>query len=427
MASCPKLFRRRALAGLGALILTLAVVWFPAERSAAQEPTDTIPHEDTARIAPAVPAQLPPPSPPSNVICEDQPNDAGRSIAVRWEKSPDDGGGLNHVVSYVILRSQGPDAPLDTVGTATAGMTEFTDGGTRDGVEYYYRVAAIAERIGPGGEVVRAAAASEPFGPAQSSAQWIHTGRINALIAVIVLAASILFYISKAKSGEGLFIRRIAGLDAVDEAVGRATEMGRKIFYVPGIQDMNNVQTIAGVTILGRVAKLAASYDAQLDVPVSRSLVMVAARETVKEAYLDAGRPDAYNEDMVHYLTDDQFGYAAGVDGMFVRQKPATVFYMGAFFAESLILAETGNSIGAIQIAGTAQPAQLPFFVAACDYTLIGEELFAAAAYLSHEPRQLGSLKGQDVGKFFILIFAIAGILLATFGIYNMAPWFVVR
>ena len=95
-------------------------------------------------------------------------------------------------------------------------------------------------------------------------------------------------------------------------------------------------------------------------------------------------------------------------------QEPA---FLGAFFAESLIMAETGNSIGAIQIAGTAMPAQLPFFVAACDYTLIGEELFAASAYLSREPKLLGSLKGQDVGKFFVLFFAILGsiVLLATF------------
>jgi hypothetical protein len=91
-----------------------------------------------------------------------------------------------------------------------------------------------------------------------------------------------------------------------------------------------------------------------------------------------------------------------------VRAKPAACFYAGTFFAESLILAETGNSIGAIQIAGTAEAAQLPFFVAACDYTLIGEELFAASAYLSGEPHQLGSLKGQDAGK------ALAGVLLTA-------------
>ena len=124
----------------------------------------------------------------------------------------------------------------------------------------------------------------------------------------------------------------------------------------------------------------------------------------------------------MHFVTEDQFGYAAALDGMFIREKPATIFYMGAFFAESLILAETGNAAGAIQIAGTAMPSQLPFFVAACDYTLIGEELFAASAYLSREPRQLGSLKGQDVGKAVFLAALVVGILITLIGEFVELP-----
>ena len=120
------------------------------------------------------------------------------------------------------------------------------------------------------------------------------------------------------------------------------------------------------------------------------------------------GRPDMFNEDMVHYLTDDQFAYAAGVNGIMVREKPAACMYMGKFYAESLILAETGNSIGAIQIAGTASQAQIPFFVTACDYTLIGEEFYAASAYLSGSPEMLGSIKGQDYIK-------VASIILILF------------
>jgi len=206
----------------------------------------------------------------------------------------------------------------------------------------------------------------------------------------------------------------------VQEAVGRATEMGKPILYVPGILDIDDIQTIAAVTILGRVATMVAEYDADLLVPCARSLVMATAQEVVKEAYLEAGRPDAYRRENIRYLTDEQFGYVAGVDGIMLREKPAANFYLGAFYAESLILAETGHSIGAIQIAGTAMPSQLPFFIAACDYTLIGEELFAASAYLSGEPRLLGSLVGQDWGKVIILIFIIAGVVtafLAQFGV----------
>jgi hypothetical protein len=209
-------------------------------------------------------------------------------------------------------------------------------------------------------------------------------------------------------------LRKIAGLEAVDEAVGRATEMGRPILFVAGIADMDDVQTIAGLTILARIGRTIAEYDTKITMPTRASLVMTAGRETLRAAYVAGGHPDAYTDDMVFYVTDEQFGFAAAVDGILVRDRPATCFYLGTFYAESLIMAETGNSIGAIQIAGTAQPAQLPFFVAACDYTLIGEELFAASAYLSEEPRQLGSLKGQDVGKVIAMVLIVLGVLSTT-------------
>jgi hypothetical protein len=190
--------------------------------------------------------------------------------------------------------------------------------------------------------------------------------------------------------------------------------MGRSCLFVPGVQDINDIQTIAGLTILARVARTAAEYDAKLEVPTSRSLVMTAAREAMQTAFLAAGRPEAYTPDNVYYVTDEQFGYVAYIQGLMVREKPAACFYLGSFFAESLLLAETGNSIGAIQIAGTAQPAQLPFFVAACDYTLIGEEFFAASAYLSGEPDQLGSLRGQDMGKLLVAAGIVVGVIAAT-------------
>ncbi len=352
--------------------------------------------------------------PASQLRAFDSPNDNGSSITLEWKISPNDVFGSLMFGGYSVYRSTDPDGPFEMIAETTAGVTDndrqvkiMADGReVEDGIEYYYYVEARWN-----GQTAK----SNVAGPVKSGQQWFHTARAVSFLLLSILVGTILYYISYAKSGKELFIRKIAGLEAVDEAVGRATEMGRKVFYIPGIQDMNNMQTIAGLTILGRVAKLTAEYDTKLDVPVSRSLVMVAAREIVKEAYLNAGRPDYYNDDMVYYLTDDQFGYAAGVDGLVIRQKPATIFYQGAFFAESLILAETGNSIGAIQIAGTAMPAQLPFFVAACDYTLIGEELFAASAYLSREPKLLGSLKGQDIGgKLVFLTMATIFIVLAT-------------
>lgn len=366
------------------------------------------------------------PQPPVSVVATDNPNDGGGAIIINWDISPDDHA-EGSVVAYRLFRSEvgGTQAALATeIGDVTAGATKFIDGSVSDESEYNYFLVAITDADISGAEALTQGILSNVAGPVSSSAQWFDARRINVLVGTLLLSFFIIYWILQAKSGKKLYIRKIAGMEAVDEAVGRATEMGKKIFFVPGIQDMDNVQTIAGMTILGRVAELAAQYDTWLEVPVCRSLVLVTAKEVLKEAYTKVGRPDAYNENQVHYLTDDQFGYAAAVDGMVVREKPAAIFYMGAFFAESLILAETGNATGAIQIAGTAMPSQLPFFVASCDYTLIGEELFAASAYLSREPKLLGSLKGQDYGKGVILIAVVIGLILETFGIWDFSTLF---
>jgi hypothetical protein len=368
--------------------------------------TGHLPEARAQEASPTIPAIVHPElAPPTDVRAFDSPSDQGGSITVTWGQSADDVPGTPHVKGYVILRSESPTGDFEEISSVPPHRDQYLDTSVRDGIDYYYLVGVVG---------AEETFFSEAVGPAVSKQQWFNIRKINLLFIALILTIAIIWYVFQAKAGKKLYIRRISGIEAVDEAVGRATEMGKPILFIPGIQDMDNVQTVAGLTILASVGKLTARYETKLEVPVSRSLVMSTGRETLKQAYLSVGRPDLYSDDMVHYVTDEQFGYVAAVDGIMVREKPATCFYMGAFFAESLILAETGNSVGAIQIAGTAMPTQLPFFVAACDYTLIGEELFAASAYLSGDEKMIGSLKGQDVGKAIAMFFILVGAVLAT-------------
>jgi hypothetical protein len=243
--------------------------------------------------------------------------------------------------------------------------------------------------------------------------------RFIVLYMALIFAAIILLSINSALSGKNYFIRRIGGLNAIDEAIGRSTEMGKPVLYLTGLADMSSIATIASISILSYVATKTAEYETSLLVPCCRSLVMNTAREVVKESYLEAGKPDAYNAENIKYITDDQFGFVSGVDGIMMREKPAANFYLGHFMAESLIYAETGNSIGAIQIAGTSEFSQIPFFVAACDYCLIGEELFAASAYLSRKPKDVGTLRGQDIAKLAIMVIVIIGVVLETLAVIS--------
>jgi len=345
-------------------------------------------------------------APVTSLIAADHKYDDGKMIDLSWVPSIDDRLVEGNVMGYKVYRIEGDSEP-ETIAELAPGSNAYNDQSIERGKLYSYFVSALSSN---------AETPSIRTAPIQPQREWLNIELINVLIMALVLGGAVIYFIETARRGKKLFVRKIAGLEAVDDAIGRATEMGRPILFIPGILDMDDVQTLAALTILGRITRVIADYDTKIFMPVSRSLVMTAGRETIKASYQAAGRPDAYSDDMVTYITDEQFGYVAAVDGIMVRERPATVFLLGAFFAESLILAETGNSVGAIQIAGTARPAQLPFFIAACDFTLIGEELFAASAYLSGEPKQMGSLKGQDVGKAIAMAAILIGVLTATIG-----------
>ncbi len=342
-------------------------------------------------------------APPTSVIASEYKYDDAEALELSWVPSIDDQLVDGLVLAYRVYRATN-GGELEMIEELTPGNNNFTDHDLSGDSSYSYVVAAVTVS---GEYSSNATAAISP------EREWLNYEKKWLFLIALFITSAIMYFIRTARKKK-LFVRKIAGLEAIDDAVGRATEMGRSILFIPGIQDMDDVQTLAGLTILGRIAGTIAEYDTKLFMPVSRSLVMTAARETIKASFQTAGRPDKYHDDIVTYVTDEQFGYVAHVDGIMVREKPATVFLLGAFFAESLILAETGNSIGAIQIAGTARPAQLPFFIAACDFTLIGEELFAASAYLSDEPRALGSLKGQDVGKALAMFVILIGVLATT-------------
>lgn len=246
--------------------------------------------------------------------------------------------------------------------------------------------------------------------------QWFDKTKTLTLIGTMLLMVLVVYaiYITRIKE---VYIRPIAGLQEIDNAIGRATEMGRPVMFVPGWGSLGDVCTIASLMILAQVAKKTAEYDVRLINPHCDYMVLPLAQEIVSSSYSEVGRPDSYNQNDIFFVSDDQFPFTAGVNGITLRERVATIFYMGFFNAEALLLTETGNQTGAIQIAATDAVTQVPFFITTCDYTLIGEEFYAASAYLSKNHDMVSMLKAQDYFKLFIIVTIILGALLSTFNV----------
>ena len=142
---------------------------------------------------------------------------------------------------------------------------------------------------------------------AELDTRWFDPARTNLLVGLLLFLAFLTINILRAKRGGSIYIRPLAGLKALDEAIGRATEMGKSILYMPGLGDMSEVGTLAAITIMSRVARKVADLGCNMQVPCYDPVVMAIMDGVAREAYVEAGRGDEFKPGSVHYVSAQQF------------------------------------------------------------------------------------------------------------------------
>ncbi len=241
------------------------------------------------------------------------------------------------------------------------------------------------------------------------------TSRIFDFWTLFIITGVVLIGMYLAGKNRKITVRPIAGFEAMDEAIGRAAEMGKPLHFTPGYGGLV-AATFAGLEVLGYVTKRCAEYDVRLVVTVSQPETYAVTEQVMRQSYLEAGKPEAYRAEDCRFISTDQWAYASGVIGVLFREKVASNIMIGNFAAEALILAEAGNTVGAVQIAGTTNAYQIPFFVVACDYVILGDEMFAAGAHFAKNKAHLGSLLGEDWVKAICIGIMIIGTIMVSFG-----------
>jgi hypothetical protein len=242
-------------------------------------------------------------------------------------------------------------------------------------------------------------------------------------ILFVIIAGIYIYNIISARKGLNVNIRPIKGLVAIDEAIGRAVEMGRPIHFTLGISRFFS-DTFAAFAILRHLASKCAEMGAYPIITNSVVTVHLATEEIVRSAYMASNYPDRYRPDMVRFIAKDPFAYSVGALDVMRQENVASNIMIGTFGSATLLMAEGGRILNTYQIAGTDDLEQLPFYFISCDYTLIGEEIYGAGAHLSGDKNVLGCLRGEDWLKIGIIALILAFTVLGIIGINAPLDWF---
>jgi hypothetical protein len=218
------------------------------------------------------------------------------------------------------------------------------------------------------------------------------------------------------------YIRRVPAIDAIEEGIGRATELGKPVIASPGMSPRGiDTSTAAGLSMLSFASRLSARNDLKLISPLGGSsesyTTMELARDIVETQYRLEGKADQFDLDNLPFLSGRQFAWASAYCGIMLREKPATNIMVGVQYASAVYISEVAHEVGAMVISGTTYLSNIACLAASSDYVMIGEEMLAAGAYLSKDPGQLATIRTQDIMKFVLIGTLVLGVITLSLGI----------
>jgi hypothetical protein len=239
---------------------------------------------------------------------------------------------------------------------------------------------------------------------------------ITTVIAFVVLgfAPLLLWWLTlRVRKGKRYVFRRIPAFDALSGLFGMAAEDGKTVHLAlgdSGISDAHTAVVSSGLVVLRYLAEQGASLGTAPTVTVADPTLMVVAQDILLRAYQRKGMAAYYSSTDVHMVAPDPTAYAIGAQNAINDEDVAANVMVGHFGEEYLLLGEASAQRDIDQMVGTDDLNAHPFVVSTTDRALMGEEVFAAGAYLTERPEHIASLRLQDILRTLIVL-AILGLV----------------
>jgi hypothetical protein len=197
-------------------------------------------------------------------------------------------------------------------------------------------------------------------------------------------------------------------------------ENGTRLHISLGLGNLftaRGASAFAGLAMLRRLAESTSVSDRPPIVTSGDASLSILSQDTLQAGYKAAGAEEQYRASTGRLTGLTPFSYAAGTIPVIRDENVSANVVLGDFGAEAALLAEAADRENTHLIAASDNLSAQSVLYAAAQDPLIGEELFAAGAYVGAGPSHEASLQVQDVLRWLIIVAILIGAFLRFVGV----------
>jgi hypothetical protein len=237
---------------------------------------------------------------------------------------------------------------------------------------------------------------------------------------VLLFFILIMIYTAVTRRRPGKVLRDIPAFRNLRRAVGLSVEAGKRLHLSLGWGTLNGLQAgsaLLGLSVLQRIARAASKSDRPPVATSGEGTLTILSQDSLRGVYRDMGSIGQFDPYSAQLTGVSPFSYAAGAMPVIFDQQVAANVLAGHFSSEVALITDAGERSGSLTLAGSDNiPGQAVLYAAAQE-PLIGEELYAAGAYLQAGPTHIASLRAQDFLRWVIILIILVGAAIKFLGV----------
>jgi hypothetical protein len=213
-------------------------------------------------------------------------------------------------------------------------------------------------------------------------------------------------------------LRDIPAFTNLRRAIDLSVEDGTRLHISIGRGDITGHQSAAalvGLSVLRRIAEVASESDKPPVATAGDGTLGLLAQDTLRSTYQSMGILSNYDNSLARVTGLTPFSYAAGTLPIIMDEDVSANTIIGSVGNEVALITTTGERSQTLTMAGADSIPSQAILYATAHEPLIGEEMYAAGAYIGAGPMHAASLHAQDVMRWLLVISIIIGTLLGFF------------